>query len=123
MNVQVDLWLRGEDFATTRPIVGVTRDPPSWTDEDVRTVLEGMLRVMHDLKHPGAGPTAQGKPAGANGASSLLTHRSVLTRPGFSEHGNARPIGDLTSMVWYKLGRKCAAGALAHPIEIRIPRG
>jgi hypothetical protein len=55
MNVTVDLWLRGEDFATTRPIVGVTREPASWTDEDVRTVLEGMLRAMNELKHPGAG--------------------------------------------------------------------
>jgi hypothetical protein len=53
MNVQVDVWLRGQDFATTRAIAGVTRDPASWTDEDVRTVLQGMLRAMHELKHPG----------------------------------------------------------------------
>jgi hypothetical protein len=55
MNAQVDVWLRGEDVATTRPIPGVTRDPASWTDEDVRTVLQGMLRVMHELKHPAEG--------------------------------------------------------------------
>jgi hypothetical protein len=55
MNVQVDVWLRGQDFATTRLIPGVTRDPASWTDEDVRTVLQGMLRAMHELKHPGEG--------------------------------------------------------------------
>jgi hypothetical protein len=53
VNVQVDVWLRGEDFATTRPIPGITREPASWTDEDVRTVLQGMLRAMHELKHPG----------------------------------------------------------------------
>jgi hypothetical protein len=52
MDVQVDVWLRGQDFATTRPIAGIARDPSAWADEDVRTVLEGMLRVMHTLKHP-----------------------------------------------------------------------
>jgi len=53
MNVQVDVWLRGQDFATTRSIEGVAREPRAWTDDDVRTVLEGMLRAMHGLKHPG----------------------------------------------------------------------
>ena len=50
--VPVDIWLRGQDFATTRSIAGVTRDAAAWTDEDVRLVLEGMLREMHRLKHP-----------------------------------------------------------------------
>jgi hypothetical protein len=52
MDVQVDVWLRGQDFATTRPIPGVVREPSAWIDDDVRTVLQGMLRVMHKLKHP-----------------------------------------------------------------------
>jgi hypothetical protein len=52
MNVQVDVWLRGQDFATTKSIEGIAREPRGWTDEDVRTVLEGMLRSMHRLKHP-----------------------------------------------------------------------
>lgn len=52
MNVQVDVWLRGQDFATTRSIEGVAREPGAWTDDDVRTVLEGMLLAMHRLKHP-----------------------------------------------------------------------
>ena len=51
--VPVDIWLRGQDFATTRSIGGVTRDAAVWTDQDVRLVLEGMLREMHRLKHPG----------------------------------------------------------------------
>ena len=58
MRIQVDVWLRGQDFATTRPIDGVMREPNAWTDEDVRTVLEGMLHVMHTLKHP----AAEGRP-------------------------------------------------------------
>jgi hypothetical protein len=59
MNVQVDVWLRGQDFATTKLIEGVAREPRAWIDDDVRTVLEGMLRSMHRLKHPGEeGPIA-----------------------------------------------------------------
>ena len=52
MNVSVDVWLRGQDFATTKSISGVVREPHAWTDDDVRTVLQGMLLAMHQLKHP-----------------------------------------------------------------------
>ena len=52
MNVPVDIWLRGSDVATTATIDEVTRAPSTWTDADVRLVLEGMLRAMHRLKHP-----------------------------------------------------------------------
>ena len=53
MSVQVDVWLRGSDVATTETLDAVTRAPGSWTDDDVRLVLEGMLRTMRRLKHPG----------------------------------------------------------------------
>lgn len=52
MNVSVDVWLRGQDFATTRNIDGIMREPQAWTDDDVRDVLHGMLLEMHRLKHP-----------------------------------------------------------------------
>lgn len=52
MNVQVDILLRGEETATTKSIDGNFRAPESWTDDDVRGVLEGMLEAMHRLKHP-----------------------------------------------------------------------
>jgi hypothetical protein len=52
MTVQVDVWLRGNDFATTERIDGIGREPRKWTDEDVRAVLEGMLRAMDRSKHP-----------------------------------------------------------------------
>ena len=52
MTVQVDVWLRGQDFATTREIEDVEREPAAWTDDDVRFVLHGMLKAMHRLKHP-----------------------------------------------------------------------
>ena len=53
MTVHVDIWLRGNDFATTASIEGVAREPKAWTDDDVRVVLQGMLRVMDRLKYPG----------------------------------------------------------------------
>ena len=53
MNVAVDVWLRGSDFATTATVEDIPRAPREWTDDDVRLVLEGMLRAMHRLKHPG----------------------------------------------------------------------
>jgi hypothetical protein len=52
VTVSVDVWLRGEDFATTQTLDGAVAEPKTWTDEDVRTVLLGMLLAMHRLKHP-----------------------------------------------------------------------
>jgi len=53
MMVPVDIWLRGSDHATTVQVHGVARAPRAWTDEDVRVVIEGMLRAMDRLKRPG----------------------------------------------------------------------
>jgi hypothetical protein len=52
MSFQVDVWLRGSDVATTATIEGVTPSPGSWTDADVRQILQEMLRAMHRIKHP-----------------------------------------------------------------------
>ena len=56
MTVSVDIWLRGTEDAATRTIEGLTREPKDWTDDDVRFVLEGMLREMAQLKQPGQEP-------------------------------------------------------------------
>src|SRR5580765_1919756 len=56
MTVSVDIWLRGTEHATTTTIEGLSREPSAWTDDDVRYVLEGMLRVMAQLKQPGKDP-------------------------------------------------------------------
>ena len=53
MSLPVDIWLRGTDTATTEQIEGVSRPPSEWRDEDVRLVLEGMLRAMDRRKRPG----------------------------------------------------------------------
>jgi len=53
MTVSVDIWLRGTDHATTATIENIPRPPGAWTDDDVRLVLEGMLRAMDRLRRPG----------------------------------------------------------------------
>jgi hypothetical protein len=50
--IAVDILLRGSDVATTAAVEGITHSPREWSDDDVRLVLEGMLRAMHRLKHP-----------------------------------------------------------------------
>ena len=52
MIFDVDVWLRGSDHATTQTVDDIAHAPDAWDDEDVRKVLEGMLRAMHRLKHP-----------------------------------------------------------------------
>jgi len=53
MKVTVDVVLRGNNVATTETIDGISRAPSAWTDDDVRTVLEGMVRAMDRQKRPG----------------------------------------------------------------------
>ena len=56
MNFQLDVWLRDSDVATTTTVEGIPHAPAAWDDEDVRRVLEGMLKALHRLKHPDADP-------------------------------------------------------------------
>jgi hypothetical protein len=57
MELQVDVWLRGTDFARTEAISGIETDPAAWTDDDVSKVLEAMLLAIHRAKNPDAGDT------------------------------------------------------------------
>ena len=52
MKISVDVWLRGTDFAKTATIEGPAPAPEAWTDDDVRVVLQGMLRAMDRQKYP-----------------------------------------------------------------------
>ena len=54
MKFPVDIWLRSDNHATTETIAPVPREPRAWTDEDVASVLEGMLRALDRAKHPDA---------------------------------------------------------------------
>jgi hypothetical protein len=54
MDISVDIWLRGDNHATTAVITPVGREPGSWTESDVSAVLAGMLRALERAKHPDA---------------------------------------------------------------------
>ena len=56
MEIQLDIWLRGDNHATTHVIAPVDRDPRSWTEGDVAAVLAGMLRALDRAKNPGTEP-------------------------------------------------------------------
>ena len=52
MEFQVDVWLRGTDFAKTQVMSGVEPDPSAWTDHDVSKLLKAMLLAIHRAKNP-----------------------------------------------------------------------
>lgn len=53
-DIQVEIWLRGDNHATTEVIAPVGRAPRAWTDADVAMVLAGMLRALDRARHPDA---------------------------------------------------------------------
>jgi hypothetical protein len=57
MELQVDVWLRGTDFARTQTISDIETEPSSWSDEDVSKLLKSMLLAIHRAKNPGASDT------------------------------------------------------------------
>jgi hypothetical protein len=59
MSIHVDIWLRGDNHATTAVIAPVEKQPRAWTDADVAAVLEAMLRAMDKAKNPDAPPDRQ----------------------------------------------------------------
>jgi len=52
MDISVDVWLRGDNHATTYVINPVGREPESWTESDVSAVLVGMLRTIERARNP-----------------------------------------------------------------------
>ena len=54
MDISVDVWLRGDNHATTYVINPVRRDPRNWTESDVSAVLVGMLRALERARNPEA---------------------------------------------------------------------
>ena len=52
MEFPVEIWLRGDNHATTDTIAPVEREPRAWTDGDVVAVLEEMLRALERARHP-----------------------------------------------------------------------
>jgi hypothetical protein len=55
MTFPVEIWLRGDNHATTVTLAS-DRDPRAWTELDVAGVLTGMLRAIDRAKNPDASP-------------------------------------------------------------------
>jgi len=69
MEFPVDIWLRGDNHATTEMIAAVEREPRAWTDGDVAAVLIGMLRAIDRARNPGADAD---RPVGLRGFSWIV---------------------------------------------------
>ena len=56
MEIHLDIWLRGDNHATSEVISPVDRAPRAWTEGDVTAVLAEMLRALDRAKNPGTDP-------------------------------------------------------------------
>jgi hypothetical protein len=54
MRIEIEVWLRGNDFATTDIVEAPLSVPERWTDGDVRTLLEELLRAIERARQPDA---------------------------------------------------------------------
>ena len=54
--IEADVWVRGRQDAVTEKIVGVSLNAASWTDSDVKKLLEGMLLALQRANDPGGVP-------------------------------------------------------------------
>ena len=50
--IEVDVWVRGRQDAAVEQIAGVSADAESWTDSEVKTLLEGMLLALQRANDP-----------------------------------------------------------------------
>ena len=56
MQLEIEVWLRGNDFATTFVVNAAMVTPGGWTDSDVRVLLQELLRAIDRARHPDADP-------------------------------------------------------------------
>ena len=54
--IDVDVWVRGRQDAVTEKITGLDADAASWTDAEVKDLLEGMLLALERARNPGGIP-------------------------------------------------------------------
>ena len=54
MQLELEVWLRNNDFAVTDTVDVPIAEPAAWTDEDVRVLLGELLRAIDRAKHPEA---------------------------------------------------------------------
>lgn len=70
MDIPVEIWLRGDNHATTATLAPVAREARAWTDGDVAAILEGMLRALDRAKNPDA---AADRPVALRGFSWIVS--------------------------------------------------
>jgi hypothetical protein len=51
--MEVDVWVRGTNEATTQLLTNVSSESSTWTDGDVRTLLIEMLLALERARNPG----------------------------------------------------------------------
>ncbi|MFA5909285.1 MAG: hypothetical protein WC815_10945 [Vicinamibacterales bacterium] len=56
--IDVDVWVRGSAGAVTHKMKGVPADADNWTDADVKTLLEQMLKALDRARDPAGDPPA-----------------------------------------------------------------
>lgn len=54
MTFPVEIWLRGDNHATSEQVVAPAGEPRAWSDADVAAILGDMLRAMDRAKNPDA---------------------------------------------------------------------
>ena len=54
MRLEIEVWLRGNDFATTDTVDVALGPARGWTDADVRVLLKELLRAVDRAKTPEA---------------------------------------------------------------------
>jgi hypothetical protein len=78
MRLELEVWLRNNDFAVTDTVDVPIADPVAWTDEDVRILLGELLRAIDRAKHPGADRKRPVFLRGFNWIVSPFENRGVL---------------------------------------------
>jgi hypothetical protein len=54
MRLEIEVWLRGNDFATTDVVDVPLGSPRGWSDHDVRGLLTALLRSLDRASNPDA---------------------------------------------------------------------
>jgi hypothetical protein len=69
MDIHLEIWLRGDNHATSKVVKPVRREPRAWNDADVTAVLAAMLRELERAKNPS---TAADRPIALRGFSWIV---------------------------------------------------
>jgi hypothetical protein len=78
MRLEIEVWLRNNDFAVTDTVEMPIREPAAWTDEDVGLLLGELLRAIDRAKHPDADRDRPVFLRGFNWIVSPFENRGVL---------------------------------------------